>query len=393
LDWYAQNGVTLHAGTRILEVDRFAKHVIAENGIRQSYDKLLIATGSRAFIPPIAGVTGSDGGTKPGVFGFRTIDDCNGIVAAAKNSHRAAVVGGGLLGLEAARGLLNHGCEVHVVHLAGHLMEMQLDPQGGALLKASMEAMGVNVHLKKQTTEILGEHAVAGLRFKDGTVLDCDMVVIAAGIKPNAEIGLRCGLTVERAIVVDNHMRSIDDPDVYVVGECAQHRGRVYGLVAPLWEQAKVFADHITGRDPKAAYHGSKLATKLKVMGVELASMGLTEAAEESDEVVQFVEPKKGTYKKLIVRDGRLVGGILMGDISKAAYLMQCFDRDSRLPDERLSLLFDLGAPTQKVTLDEMPAEMQVCRSAPSGSRSSGRSLRSSRRSPAASRTPRANPR
>ncbi len=143
------------------------------------------------------------------------------------------------------------------------------------------------------------------------------MVVVAAGIKPNAEIGLRCGLTVERAIVVDNHMRSVDDPDVYVVGECAQHRGRVYGLVAPLWEQAKVFAEHITGHDPHAAYHGSKLATKLKVMGVELASMGLTEPGEERDEVIQFVEPKKGTYKKLIVRDGRLVGGILMGDISQ----------------------------------------------------------------------------
>ena len=131
-------------------------------------------------------------------------------------------------------------------------------------------------------------------------------------------------------------MRSVDDPDVYVVGECAQHRGRVYGLVAPLWEQAKVFADHITGRDPDAAYHGSKLATKLKVMGVELASMGIIEPAEERDEIIQFTEPKKGTYKKLIVRDGRLVGGILMGDISKAAYLMQCFDRDAPLPDERL---------------------------------------------------------
>ncbi len=155
---------------------------------------------------------------------------------------------------------------------------------------------------------------------------------------------MRCGLTVERAIVVDNHMRSVDHSDVYVVGECAQHRGRVYGLVAPLWEQAKTFAEHITRRNLNAAYHGST-ATKLKVMGVELASMGITEPAEERDETIQFTEPKKGTYKKLIVRDGRLVGGILMGDISKAAYLMQCLDRDAPLPDERLSLLFDLGVP------------------------------------------------
>jgi nitrite reductase (NADH) large subunit len=187
------------------------------------------------------------------------------------------------------------------------------------------------------------------------------MLVIAAGIRPNAELGQRCGLTVERAIVVDNHMRSVDDMDVYVVGECAQHRGFVYGLVAPLWDQAKVFADHITATNIQAAYHGSKLATKLKVMGVELASMGITEPKDEHDEIIQFTEPGKGTYKKLIVRDGRLVGGILMGDISKAAYLMQAFDRDSKLPDERLSLLFDLGTPSEKVTLDEMPADAQVC--------------------------------
>jgi nitrite reductase (NADH) large subunit len=239
-------------------------------------------------------------------------------------------------------------------------LEIQLDTTGGAILRSSMEAMGVNVHLTKLTSEVLGEERVTGLGFKDGTTLDCDMVVVAAGIRPNSEIGLRCGLTVERAIVVDNHMRSVTDSDVYVVGECAQHHGRVYGLVAPLWEQAKVFAEHITGRND-AAYHGSKLATKLKVVGVEVASMGITEPAEERDEIIQFTEPKKGTYKKLIVRDGRLVGAILMGDISKAAYLMQCFDRDAPLPDERLSLLFDLGAPSRKVTIDEMPAEMQVC--------------------------------
>jgi nitrite reductase (NADH) large subunit len=361
LAWYEENGVKLHSGAPVHEIDRAAKVVLSENGVRERYDKLLIATGSRAFIPPMAGINGPDGKLKRGVFGFRTIDDCNAIVLKAKESRRAAVIGGGLLGLEAARGLLNHGCEVHVVHLAGHLMEMQLDTTGGSILRSSMQAMGVNVHLQKMTTEVLGEDRVTGLAFKDGTTLDCDMVVVSAGIKPNAEIGLRCGLSVERAIVVDNHMRSVSDPNVYVVGECAQHRGRVYGLVAPLWEQAKVFADHVTGAKPEAAYHGSKLATKLKVMGVELASMGITEPAEDRDEIIQFTEPKKGTYKKLIVRDGRLVGGILMGDISKAAYLMQCFDRDAPLPDERLSLLFDLGTPTQKVTIAEMPAEMQVC--------------------------------
>jgi nitrite reductase (NADH) large subunit len=361
LSWYQEHNVTLHAGARVADIDRGSRVVEASNGVREGYDKLLIATGSHAFIPPMQGVHGADGELKSGVYAFRTIDDCNAIMSAAKRARSAAVIGGGLLGLEAARGLLNHGCEVHVVHLGGHLMDMQLDGPAGAILRAQMEAMGVTVHLKKLTAAILGDDHVTGLTFKDGSTLDCDLVVISAGIKPNAEIGLRAGLTVERAIVTDNHMRSVDDRNIYVVGECAQHRGRVYGLVAPLWEQAKVFADHITGINRDAQYHGSKLATKLKVMGVELASMGITEPDHDDDEIVQFSEPKRGTYKKLIVRNGRLVGGILMGDISKAAYLMQAYDRDSPLPEERLSLLFDLGTPPQRVTLDEMPTDAQVC--------------------------------
>jgi nitrite reductase (NADH) large subunit len=361
IPWYEENDITLHLGSPVVEIDRASRKVRAANGVTAAYDVLLIATGSRAFIPPMTGLNGPDGKMKAGIYGFRTIDDCDGIVATAKTSARAVVIGGGLLGLEAARGLLNHGCEVHVVHLGKHLMEAQLDGPAGAMLRASMQKMGVHIHLETLTSEILGDERITGVKFKDGSTLDCDMLVVAAGIRPNAEIGRSAGLTVERAIVVDNHMRSVDDMNVYVVGECAQHRGKVYGLVAPLWDQAKVFADQVTSANNDAAYHGSKLATKLKVMGVELASMGLTEPQDERDEVVQFSEARHGTYKKLIVRDGRLVGGILMGDISKAAYLMQAFDRDSPLPDERLSLLFDLGTPPQKVTLDEMPADAQVC--------------------------------
>ncbi len=362
LAWYEENGITLHAGSPVVEIDRNSRIVLAADGTRASYDKLLIATGSRAFIPPMKGATGPDGALRPGVFAFRTIDDCNSIMQTARQSRRAAVIGGGLLGLEAARGLLNFGCEVHVVHLGKHLMDMQLDATGGAILLDTLQKMGVTIHLGKLTTEVLADGGrVSGLAFKDGTTLGCDMVVISAGIKPNAEIGQRAGLTVERAIVVDNHMRSVDDMNIYVVGECAQHRGKVYGLVAPLWDQAKVFAEHVTRHNLDAAYHGSKLATKLKVMGVELASMGVVEAQEERDETIQFTEARRGIYKKLIVRDGRLVGGILMGDISKAAFLMQSFDRDSPLPEERLGLLFDLGTPSQKVTIDEMPGDSQVC--------------------------------
>jgi nitrite reductase (NADH) large subunit len=361
LDWYRENNIKLHSGERVEGVDRAAKVVVSSNGVREHYDKLLIATGSRAFIPPMAGAYASEGKLKKGVFGYRTIDDCAAIVDYAKKSKVVVTIGGGLLGLEAARAMTVLGCQSHVVHLAGHLLEMQLDATAGAILKKTMEGMGIQVHLKKLTSEVKGSDRVEGLLFKDDTSLDCDMVIVAAGIRPNSEIGVRAGLTVERAIVVDNHMRSVDDPDVYVVGECAQHRGRVYGLVAPLWDQGKVFADHITEKNTSSVYLGSKLATKLKVMGIELASMGATEPSEERDEVIQFTEPKKGTYKKLIVRDGRLVGSILMGDISKAAYLMQAFDRDSPLPEERLTLLFDLGTPSAKITLDELPADAQVC--------------------------------
>ena len=361
LEWYQENDVTLEAGVRIAAIDRGAKCVLREDGAIEPYDKLIIATGSRAFVPPVAGLTTSQGGDKHGVFVFRTIDDCHKIAGYATKSRRAAVIGGGLLGLEAARGLLNYGVEVHVIHLGKHLMENQLDAPSGAILRNIMEKMGVHVHLGMSTAEILGDDCVTGLRFKDDTTLDCDMIVISAGIRPNAEIGRECGLTMERALVVDDQMRSVDDPDVFIVGECAQHRGRVYGLVAPLWEQGQVLADVITGRNPSACYHGSKLATKLKVMGVELASMGITEPQSENDEVVQFSEPKRGTYKKLIIRDGVLVGAILLGDLSKAPSLMQSFDRGSALPEERMTMLFDIGNATPSLTMLEMPDTTQIC--------------------------------
>ena len=362
LEWYVENDITLHAGVRVTHIDREAKTVTAANGHVVSYDKLMIATGSRPFVPQLDGLTlPNSAALKPGVFVFRTLDDCNRIAGYATKCRKAIVIGGGLLGLEAARGLLNYGVEVHVVHLMDSLMNQQLDAPAGAMLKATMEKMGVYVHLNKSSQTVLGDERVEGIFFKDGSTLDCDMIVISAGIKPNAEIGRDCGLTVERAIVTDDQMRSIDDPDVYVVGECAQHRGRVYGLVAPLWEQAQTLADQITGKNPRAAYQGSKLATKLKVMGVELASMGITAPENDTDEVVQFSEPRRGTYKKLIIRDGVLVGAILLGDINKAAYLMQAFDRGTPLPEERATLLFDIGTPSKQITMLEMPDDAQVC--------------------------------
>lgn len=361
LAWYTEHGIKLHAGVRVLKILRHAQTIMAAGGVLERYDDLIIATGSLPFVPPMAGVKLDDGADKPGIFFFRNLDDCRRITGYAMGKRSGAVIGGGLLGLEAARGLQNFSLDVHVIQRSDVLMSQQLDRPAGGILKKTLEDLGIQVHLRKDTRRVLGEDRVTGLEFGDGQTLDCDLVVIAAGIKPNSELAARAGLTVERGIVVDNQLRSPDDPHIYALGECVQHRGQVYGLVAPIWEQAKVLADHITGRDTGAAYLGSKISTRLKVMGVEVASMGVTEPTEEGDEVVQFTEPKKGTYKKLIIRNGRLLGSILLGDISKAPYLTQAFDRNTPLPEERLSLLFDIGAPKGSVTIDEMPADMQVC--------------------------------
>jgi nitrite reductase [NAD(P)H] large subunit len=358
LGWYQENGITLHAGVRAAAIDRTRKVVLGENGVEEPYDRLILATGSRPFVPPM------DGTNKEGVFLFRTLDDCDAIAKYASTPRgrptRAAVIGGGLLGLEAARGLLTHGVEVTIVEVAPRLMVQQLDGEGGAILRRTMEGMAISVRLEAKTAAVLGNGRVTGLEFADGTMLDADMVVISCGIRPNSEIARECGLTVERAIVVDDHLRT-DDPRIYAVGECVQHRGRVYGLVGPLWEQAQVLADHITGMKPDAVYPGSKVATRLKVMGVELAAMGAAEPVDEQDEVLQFMEPKRGVYKKLIIRDGRLTGAILLGDAAKAAYLMQVFDRGAPLPAERASLLFDLGGGPVTLSLEEMPDDATVC--------------------------------
>jgi nitrite reductase (NADH) large subunit len=361
LPWYAEHNITLHAGTAVAGIDRAAREVVTQQGLRLPYDILILATGSHAFVPPIENLHDTAGRLKEGVFVFRTLADCQQIAAYAQRSQRAAVIGGGLLGLEAARGLLSHGCEVHVVQRASHLMNQQLDSSSGALLKAAMEALGVQVHCDTLTSSIIGDGHVTGLKFEDGTELACDLLVIAAGITPNVDLALGCGLRVERGIVVTDQMRSVEDSHIYAVGECAQHRGMVYGLVAPIWEQVRVLAEHLTRGKEDAAYQGSKLATKLKVIGVELASMGRVEAQDAQDEVVLYSEPRRGIYKKLVVRDDRLVGAILLGDTGKAAYLQQAFDRNTPLPEERAALLFDMGGPARQESIVEMPDDKQVC--------------------------------
>jgi nitrite reductase (NADH) large subunit len=360
LNWYKENGIKLYAGVRVNRIDRRAKMVSA-GGLVESYDQLVIATGSSPFVPPLENLHDNTGGLKKGIFVFRTLNDCMQMIKYSDSARKVVVLGGGLLGLEAARGLLNRGLEVHVVHLRSHPMDMQLDLSAGTILKRMLERMGVQFHLAKQTSGILGNDHVRGLAFKDGSTLDCDVVVISAGTRPNVSLARQAGLTVERGIVVKDDLSCSDDPNVYAIGECAQHRGRVYGLVSPVWEQAQVLADRLVSRNSRAAYRGSQVATRLKVMGVELTVMGEKEPVRESDEVVTYAEPSRGVYKKLIVRDGYLAGAILLGDGQTAPRLLQVFDRGEVLPENRAELLFSLAGESKALDVTDLPDTAQIC--------------------------------
>ncbi|GAB93501.1 nitrite reductase large subunit NirB [Gordonia rhizosphera] len=363
--WYRENGVTLYSGDSAESIDRFAKTVTCASGRVIDFDILIIATGSNTFFPNMDGLREPDGRLARGVFGFRTIEDTNGMLQMATSSDdvRAVVIGGGLLGLEAAYGLKIQGVDVDVVHSPGHLMNQQLDERGGRVLRNKIEALGVGVHTGKRTTAVLrnDEGRVAGVGFADGESLPADMIVVTAGIRPNVGLARGAGLVVERGIVVDDQMRCEDEGSIFAVGECAQHRSEVYGLVAPLWEQAVVLADVLTGAKPDAAYHGSRLTTKLKVAGVDVAAMGVKGPEREDDEFVQFYEPRSGIYKSVVVRDNKLIGAMLLGDISKANFLTQAFDEKVPLPDERISMLFDMGTPTAATGAAELADDVQVC--------------------------------
>jgi nitrite reductase (NADH) large subunit len=359
-DWYTDNGVTLRPGVRVERIDVAAKQVHADDGSVAPYDHLVLATGSRSFIPPMAGVRAEDGGLLPGVFGFRTIDETRALLAAAATHERAVVMGGGLLGLEAARALQTHGMQVELVHAAPYLMNAQLDPEAGAILKRSVESLGITVHLEVVASEVVGPDRMRGVVLADGRRIDADLLVVAAGVRPNTDVAVRSGLEVQRAVIVDDQLRT-DDPDVYAIGECAQHRGEVYGLVAPAWEHARVLADVLTGTDPTAEYHGSRTATKLKVAGVDVAVMGINTPERDDDEFLVISEPRRGVHLSVVIRDDRLMGATLLGDTRKVAFLTQAFDRGSPLPAERIRLLVDLSDGAEEVGVAEMPGDSQVC--------------------------------
>jgi nitrite reductase (NADH) large subunit len=329
LDWYQRNGIDLRLGVRIVDVDARRKIVTGDDGRITAYDTLLLATGSSPFMPPI------DGLDLDGVFTFRTLDDTHNLLDRAASGVKAIVIGGGLLGLEAARGLQVKGCRVTVVHLMSTLMERQLDPDGGNYLTGKMEDLGIQVLLGRSTVAIIGDERVEGVALEDGTVLETDLVVVAAGIRPNVELAYKAGVTVNRGIVVNDWMET-SDPDIFAVGECVEHRGMCYGLVAPLLEQGKVLAATITG-NKGPVYSGTVQAAKLKIMGVDVFSAG--DWSEQHADPIRYEDRALGIYKKLTLRGGRLVGAILVGDTSDSHRYMEWLRTGADLTHTRSRLL------------------------------------------------------
>ncbi|MFB9759725.1 nitrite reductase large subunit NirB [Ectobacillus funiculus] len=333
--WYEENNITLYTNEKVTHIDREAKFVRTENHRTVEYDKLLIATGSSAFILPVPGHA------LLGVTGFRTIDDCNMMMETAKEYKKAVVIGGGLLGLEAARGLLNMGMEVEVVHLMSNLMEQQLDAPAGALLKRDLEAQGMRFLMEQQTGEIIGENRVQGIRFKDGSETACDLVVMAVGIRPNVLLAKEAGLEVNRGIVVNDFMQTAD-LSIYAVGECAEHNGNVYGLVAPLYEQGAVLAEHICDLATEG-YTGSLLSTQLKVSGCDLFSAGQIHE-DEATKAITAHDGVAGTYKKVLIRDNKIVGIVLYGDVSDSNRLFRLLKQKADVSEYTPASILHKGA-------------------------------------------------
>ncbi|PZP34461.1 MAG: nitrite reductase large subunit [Roseateles depolymerans] len=345
LSWYEEHGITLHLGKTVVDVDRARRVVVAADGTEAAYDRLLIATGSKPFIPPVPGRE------LDGVIAYRDIADTNAMIEAARTHRHAVVIGGGLLGLEAANGLMLRGMQVTVVHLADWLMERQLDRVAGKLLEKSLAERGLRFELGAQTAALLGHEQaredgagapsvgrVRAVQFKDGREIPADLVVMAAGIRPNTELAEKIGLHVSRGIVVTDTLQTVTDARIYSVGECAAHRGVAYGLVAPLFEQGKVCATHLAqfgiGR-----YLGSQTSTKLKVTGIDLFSAGDFMGGEGCEEIL-LSDAQGGVYKKLVLRDDKLVGACLYGDTVDGSWYFKLIREGRAIGDIRDRLMF-----------------------------------------------------
>ena len=354
--WYERHGVALHKGREVTRIDREAKRVFAADGTSADYDKLLIATGSRPF------VIGVEGHRLPGVLTYRDLDDVNAMLAAARPGANAIVIGGGLLGLEAAAGLKARGMAVTVLHLMPTLMERQLDESAGCMLEQSIRRRGIDIITRANTDRILGEARVEGVRLDDGREIPADIVVMAVGIRPNAALGGNAGLMVGRGIIVNDRMET-SDPDVYAVGECAEHRGICYGLVAPLYEMAAVIADQLTGTDRH--YTGSAVSTRLKVTGIDLFSAGDFADDEDRQEIL-LRDASIGVYRRLVLKDDKIIGVVLYGDTTDGAWFFQLLKEGADIAEMRDTLVFGQAyagsAPANPISaVAALPDEAEIC--------------------------------
>jgi len=329
-DWYAENDIALVAGDPVVAIDRATQTVTSRSGRTERYDRLLLATGSDPFIIPVPGKD------LPGVITFRDMDDVDKMLVAADAGGAAVVIGGGLLGLEAAHGLSLRGMKVTVIHLMPTLMERQLDEAAGWLLKSELERRGQTILTQADTGEVYGDGKVEGVRLKGGTEIPCSIVVMAVGIRPATGLARDAGLDVERGILVDDHMMT-SDPAVLAVGECVQHRGAVYGLVAPLWEMCRALADSQTGNP--SGYTGSVTSTKLKVSGIDVFSAGDFSGGEGCEDIV-LRDATRGVYKRVIVKDDKVVGAVLYGDTADGNWYFDLLRKEEDISEIREALIF-----------------------------------------------------
>jgi nitrite reductase (NADH) large subunit len=355
--WYIKNDVTLYKGHKIVAIDRVAKTVISDHGTIAHYDKLVIATGSTPIILPVPG------NDLAGVLTFRDLDDVNAMLLAAQSRAKAVVIGGGLLGLEAAAGLKSHGLDVTVVHLMPTLMERQLDSAAGYLLQRAVEARGIKILTKANTRAILGSGKVTALELVDGTIIPATLVVMAAGIRPNAALAKRAGLAVNRGILVDAQMRT-SDPDIFALGECAEVDGHTYGLVAPLYEMARVLAARLAGQETPGFVHNDT-PTKLKVTGIDLFSVGDFAESEDRQEIV-LRHASAGIYKRLVIHDNRIIGTVLFGETSDGAWFNDLKKKNVDISDMRETLIFGQayqgGAPLDPTAaVAALPDDAEIC--------------------------------
>ena len=351
-EWYDRHGMRLLGSTRVRKLDLRRKEVETEDEQRRRYDLVVIATGSQPLVPPLEGLLGEDGELRAGAFVYRTIGDCVRMRAHARLGDSAVVLGGGLLGLEAAKALSDQGLHVTVIHVGSHLMNAQLDPIAGEMLQRQIERTGIFVRTGRTIDAVYGDERVEGVILDDGTLLPADMLVLACGVRPRVDVARASGLPVNKGITVNDTLAT-PLPGIYAFGECAEHQGKLYGIVQPVWEQAAVLADVLCGTNPQSRYRGSKLYTRLKVAGVDVASLGCLEPQLETDEVFQIIEDRKHAYRKLVVRGQQLLGAMLVGNTAATAALVQLYDRDDPLPQDPLEVLCQVrgGGPAAPRTI------------------------------------------